>query len=158
MKEQNAALCRVAATPEIQRNKGVKRHGVRRQSGSGDGAFGGRDVDGRVGFRSKAVSRCACRRSPKSSTCISWLTYEMRGASWSAPALWRFGMKTDAGKDGRSAGRSADCPNPQRVDSRTHVQKNLMPSDLARVLRVETTRAPGKRRTGRADLSRRSWT
>ena len=40
MKEKNAALCRDAATPEIQWNEVAKRFGVRRRSGSGDGAFG----------------------------------------------------------------------------------------------------------------------
>ena len=42
--------------------------GVRRQSGSGDGAFGrtGNILMRKISARAKAVSRCACPRSPKS--------------------------------------------------------------------------------------------
>jgi hypothetical protein len=43
------------------------RHGVRRQSGSGDGAFGRTTMMERSTrlVRAKAVSRCACHRSPR---------------------------------------------------------------------------------------------
>jgi len=52
---------------ERRRPNGAKRLGVRRQSGSGDGAFGRVEMiwtDGRASCVSKAVSRCACHRSP----------------------------------------------------------------------------------------------
>ena len=46
---------------------------VRRQSESGDGAFGGLGVyDNPAGYR-KAVSRFACHRSPKSPAVCGWL-------------------------------------------------------------------------------------
>jgi hypothetical protein len=71
-----------------------ERHGVRRQSGSGDGAFGRTmmiEQSARL-VRAKAVSRCACHRSPRHAGAFT-VTFEWREASWSAPALWRFGRQ-----------------------------------------------------------------